>query len=174
VIFVLCWLFLPGNIIERISYLGISTCMIVIFFSDLKYQLISEKILLAMIFFSTVFFLKNPTDHLMGAIVLSLLLYLIHFFSKGRGMGFGDVELAFVMGWFQGLKLGFISLYLSFILGGLFAAVFVLYQGMNNKRKSKIMKSKIAFGPFIVLSMFLTMFFSKQLLDVFQKIFGLL
>lgn len=172
VVFVLSWKFLPGSIVERVSYLGISTCMIVIFFSDLKYQLISEKIILAMTVLATVFFLKNPLNHLSGALILAFLIYLIHFFTKGKGMGFGDVELAFVMGWLQGLTMGFISLYLSFIFGGIYAIIFVFIQKISNKKKTKIMKTKIAFGPFMIFSMFLTIFFSKQLLDIFHGIFG--
>lgn len=173
VIFGLSWSFLPGNLLERFLYLGISTCMVVIFFSDLKYQLISEKILLAMTLFSTIFLLKNPVDHVGAALFLSFLIYLIYFFTKGKGIGFGDVELAFVMGWFLGLKLGFISLYLSFIIGGGFAIFFVIYQKFLNPKQQKILKTKIAFGPFMILAIFLAMFFEKQLLGIFHAIFGL-
>ena len=173
VIFVLSWTYLPGNIFEKILYLGISTCMVVIFFSDLKYQLISEKILLAMTLFSTIFLLKNPLDHVEAAAGLSLLIYLIYFFTKGKGIGFGDVELAFVMGWFLGVRMGFISLYLSFLIGGLFAIIFVVYSKLAKTKNKKIMKTKIAFGPFMISAIFLAMFFEKQLTAVFYRIFGL-
>lgn len=173
VLFVLSWTFLGIDMIEKVSFLGITTCLVVIFFSDLKYQLISERILVGFAIFSLPFFIKHPLDHFLSGILLGLFLYLIYFFSKGKGMGFGDVELAVVVGLFMGLKLGAIALYLSFIIGGGFSLIYLAINAIYKKKTKKIMKTKIPFGPFIITSVFLVVYFERYFINIFHKFFGM-
>ena len=66
-------------------------------------------------------------------------------------MGFADVKLTFILGFLFGLKLGFLIIYLAFISGGI-VGFYLLVTGLKKR------KSKIAFGPFIILSAFLVLY----------------
>lgn len=81
-------------------------------------------------------------------------------------MGFGDVKLGFIIGFLLGLKAGLISLYLAFILG----AIFGLFLIISKKKK---LKSKIAFGPFLVLGMLIIMFWKDTIFLLLNNIYGL-
>lgn len=138
--------------------LGILACLIVIFFTDLKYQIIPDEILIVLAIFVWPFVFVNLKNHLAAALVLWLFFFLIHIGTSGRAMGFGDVKFVPIIGLFQGLKMGILSVYLAFILGGLIGVVLMIF---GRKRR----KSKIPFGPFLVLGMILTVFFEKSILN---------
>ena len=94
----------------------------------------------------------------------------IHFFTKGKGMGFGDVELIFVIGIIQGFPEAFITIYLAFLFGGIFSMGLVMNNFLSKNRK-KILKTKVAFGPFIIIAFFLVMFFKQEFLHFFSTYF---
>jgi leader peptidase (prepilin peptidase)/N-methyltransferase len=80
-------------------------------------------------------------------------------FSRGRAMGFGDVEIATVMGlWLPWQKLS-VALWLAFVLG----AVAGLSQVINKKAS---MKSQMAFGPYLILGTWLAFFCGERILGV--------
>lgn len=64
--------------------------------------------------------------------------------SRGKAMGFGDVEIAGVAGWWLGWPKIAVGLWAAFVSGAIVALGFVV----RGKLK---MKSTIAFGPFLVL-----------------------
>lgn len=168
VFFILSWYYLPAyNLWEKVSLLGIISCLIVISFSDIKYQIISDQILIAFLIFSLPFLIKDFKSHLIGAFLLYTVFQFIHSATRGRGMGFGDVKLSFLIGVFQGFKLGGLSVYLSFLIGGLYGIILLLF-------RLKKLKSKIAFGPFLVVGVLLTMFFEKYLLRIVSDYFYIL
>lgn len=82
--------------------------------------------------------------HIIWALIGFGLFFLIYFFTRGRGIGFGDVKYAGVLGFIFGQ----ISVYVilnSFIVGGIWASFLLLMH-------KKTLKSKIPFGPFLSLS----------------------
>jgi prepilin signal peptidase PulO-like enzyme (type II secretory pathway) len=64
--------------------------------------------------------------------------------TRGRGMGLGDVKLAFVLGLLLGYPKIVVGLYVAFLTGAAVGVILIL------RRKLKL-KSKIAFGPFLLL-----------------------
>lgn len=64
--------------------------------------------------------------------------------SRGKAMGFGDVEIAAVMGWWIGFPNVVVALWVAFVSG----AIIGIWQLAFGKAK---MKSEIAFGPFLIL-----------------------
>ena len=145
---------------------GIISALIVIFFADYKYHIIPDEATIALFIFSTFTLLSvgNKFDHLLGGLVLLLGMYGLYWITKGKGLGFGDVKLAFVIGWLLGLKSGFLAIYLAFILGGIVSAIFLLI-------KQRKMKSKIAFGPFLVIGITIMLFFEREVFGVVNRIF---
>ncbi len=69
-------------------------------------------------------------------------------------MGFGDAKLVLGIGWLLGISKGILALLVSFWLG---AAVGILLLIFLKKRYN--MKSRIAFGPFLVFGTVIAFFF---------------
>ncbi|MDH7475842.1 MAG: prepilin peptidase [Microgenomates group bacterium] len=186
VFFVLVF-FLPDlqdNIISfrTLFWLGIISCLIVIFFSDLKYQIIPDSIQISLFIFGfflkveeteRIFCLKQLLDcylikmsenFIAGAVVMLPILFL-YWVTGGRGMGFGDVKMSFVIGFLLGVKGGLLALYFAFIIGAVTGLILILL-------KRKKLKSKIAFGPFLVFGTLILIYFQNQILFLVNKIYG--
>jgi leader peptidase (prepilin peptidase)/N-methyltransferase len=89
-----------------------------------------------------------------------LFLFLI---TLGRGVGLGDVKVAFVMGLF--LKPGdlILSFLFTLILGGI-ASIFILI-------KNKKFKQEIPYVPFLFLGTLTAMFWGEKIISYYFKIF---
>lgn len=120
--------------------------LLAIFVIDLQHQIIPDELVFAGIIVALPF--CRSSDLLAGFIAASFLL-LIHLITRGRGMGLGDVKLAVFGGMVVGLELVFNWLVLSFLTGAVVGVILVLV------KKAKL-KSQIAFGPFLILALFLT------------------
>jgi leader peptidase (prepilin peptidase)/N-methyltransferase len=170
-------IFLWQNWLVVLSLWGIVSCFIVIFFSDAKYHLISDYILWALFGFSFFYHLigiwvdhDRPLQFLTSFIFLGLIIafpiWLIYFLSKEKAMGLGDVYLAAILGFLLGWQKGFLALYLAFALGGIIGLFLILFG-------RKKLKSKIAFGPFLVIGALVMLFWGENILRAVLKIYGL-
>jgi len=154
--------------IAAIYYFFIISAMIVIFFADLRHGIIPDKVVLSAVTVTLAWllFINHQSlfiNHLIsaaGAFLFFLFLFLI---TKGKGMGFGDVKLSFLMGLVLGYPGVFYSIYLAFLTGGAFAIILLLW-------KKKELKSQVAFGPFLVASFLLVLYFQPQI----DRLLGLL
>ena len=154
--------------VMTIAMFGIITCLIVIFFSDLKYHLISDHILLALFVFSfltKIDILSQLPEYLASAIIVASPIFLIYFLSRERAMGQGDVYLSAAVGFLLGWKAGFIGLYIAFVTGAIFGVLMILF----HKKK---FKSKVAFGPFIVIGTVTMLFWGEKIFDIIKRIYG--
>ncbi len=172
ILFVLTWVYLPTGttVLLKILYIAIISLLIVIFFSDLKYQIITDESQILLLIFTFLIYLMSKMSieqifvYLLSAIGVMLPILSLFLITKGKGMGFGDVKFALNMGFLLGFKKGLIALYVAFILGASVSLVLLLLQ-------KKDWKSKIAFGPFLVLGVFIMMFFSKEVILFLEKIY---
>lgn len=155
------------SIITLVSSLGIVSALIVIFVADYKYHLIPDIATASLFLFS--FGISGSFNSIFerfgAAVILFVILLLIHLGTKGRGLGFGDVKLAGAMGFVLGLIPGLVALYLAFVIGGIFGLVLIV----SGKRG---LKSKIAFGPFLVIGTATMFFFSGPVISFLTNIFG--
>lgn len=168
------WLFSNWNLfVSWLLFLGISSCLIVIFVSDLKYHLISDYILLALFIFSILLHVlgstqgstPTPIQLITSGLVVAFPIWLIYFISKERAMGLGDVYLSAVMGFLLGWKEGLLALYIAFITGAIFGLTLILL-------KNKKLKSKVAFGPFLVIGTVLMLFWGEMILKITGRVYG--
>ncbi|MBU1149256.1 prepilin peptidase [Patescibacteria group bacterium] len=156
-------------LITLIYYLFIISSLIVVFFADIKYGIIPDKVIFPAILVSFLYLILN-TSYLilpylfsaLGAFLFFLFLFLI---TKGRGMGFGDVKLAFLMGLVLGFPGIIVSLYIAFLTGAAIGIILILW------RRKKVFGTTIPFGPFLVLGTFTTLFWGEK---IFQKIISAL
>jgi len=165
-----------SNFIAIIYLLLITSFLIIIFLSDLKYYIIPDKIIYPAIGIAFVYnlfqvsqpkflenlggqasfkFLLNPLSaaFLAGGFFLALVLA-----SGGRWMGLGDAKLGFFMGLVLGLANILVALMLAFTLGALIGIALILI-------KKKTLKSEIPFGTFLTFSTFIVMIFGQKMVE---------
>lgn len=154
------------QLLTTIYYLLLLSILWSIFLMDLKYMIIADELQIVLGITSIPLFLRDPFGHSIGAIVLSGLFYGIYRMTKRKGMGFGDVKLAFIMGFMLGWYHGLIAVYISFITGGLIGMILLIM-------RRKGMKSKVAFGPFLVISSAIMLLFPDQITRLISSLFGI-
>ncbi|MCJ7740544.1 prepilin peptidase [Candidatus Microgenomates bacterium] len=140
--------------------------LIVIFFADLKFRIIPDQVLIVLIaasFLFDLFYEQNLLlGHLLAAIVFGAFFLILFLFTKGKGMGFGDVKFAFFMGLFLGYPKIIVAFYLSFLTGAAVSLILIL-------AGKKTMKSTIPFGPFLIVSTIISQFMGNQLWEIFKR-----
>src|SRR3989344_4779021 len=161
--------------INYLYYLFILSSFIVIFFTDLKYGIIPDKIVYPTILVSIIYHLSfiiyppivnyqssiiNNIFSGIGAFIFFLILYLI---TRGKGMGFGDVKLAFLLGIILGFPKIIAAFYLAFLTGAIVGSILIVW------RKKKL-KSSIPFGPFLILGSILSIFFGEKILQLVLRL----
>jgi prepilin signal peptidase PulO-like enzyme (type II secretory pathway) len=99
-------------------------------------------------------------NHILGAVALSLFFYAITVFTRGKGMGLGDVKLAVALGLLFGWPGGFIMSALSFVLGGIVGLALILLG-------KKTRKSVLSFGPFLALGAFVFFMWGEKILSFY-------
>lgn len=131
----------------------------VIFLADAKYQIIPTKVLVFGVVFvlvARILFFGLSWATLISTGGLVAFFWLLFAITRGRGMGFGDVRLALLIGLFNDWPYNVLGIFGAFVLGSVFS-IFLMVLG------KKGMKDKIAFGPFMILGSLLAVIFG----DVF-------
>jgi leader peptidase (prepilin peptidase)/N-methyltransferase len=95
-------------------------------------------------------------SYLIGMVSVSLILYLIVVFSKGRAMGGGDVKLMFA----AGLLLGWQNIVLAFFLGCILASV-IHTARMKLSGEDRV----LAFGPYLSLGIWISMMWGQKMIQ---------
>lgn len=136
--------------------------LLVIFVADLKYQIIPDSMILVGVIgvigeFGVV---RENVVAGAGAAAFFLLLWII---TRGKGMGLGDVKLAFLMGLMLGFPKIVVAAYLAFLTGAVVGVILIL---LGRKR----LKSKIAFGPFLVVGTVIAYIFGDMLIRWWYQI----
>lgn len=105
-------------------------------------------------------------NHIAGAFLGFVFFLMLNVFTRGRGIGFGDVKLSFALGLIFGWPDIALIAALSFIIGGLWSAGLVVFG-------AKRMRDKVPFAPFFVIGALLTFFFGFLILKGYFAAFGL-
>lgn len=161
--FLISYHFYP-DILPLIFSLLVYSLMVLIFVIDLEHQIIPDVLIFAGIAFVFLYFLITNTymfPNIFAGFLASVFLVLIHLATKGRGMGLGDVKFAVLGGLITGLNLFLVWLFASFLTGGIVGIILILGRRAG-------LKDKIAFGPFLVIGLVLTILYG----NVFLKFLG--
>ena len=143
-IFFLAYLFWAKSgegVFSLLVYLFISFLLFFVFVFDWRNQLIPNEVVGGLIALSL--FLGFSLPAFFSGLGGVFFLLFLHFLTRGKGMGLGDVKLAFFMGLFLGWPKTGVAFYLAFLTGGIFGVIMVLL------KKAKL-KGKVPFGPFLV------------------------
>jgi leader peptidase (prepilin peptidase) / N-methyltransferase len=177
ILFAITYMFLIQNSeisIQDLSfYLFIVSSLIVIFFTDLKYGIIPNKIIFSAILVTLVWsFINNSliVNHLLTATFASLFLIVIsllyYFIRKKESLGGGDIKMAFLMGLVLGFPDIVTAFYIAFLTGAAYSLILILWGKLK-------LKDAIPFGPFLVLGTLISLFLGEQILSFILPLLGL-
>lgn len=144
-----------------IYYLFVACVLIVIFFTDLRYGIIPDRITYPAIIVSTVYSLQS-TDKFLSALGAAGFLLLLNRITRGRGMGLGDVKLAVLIGLFLGFPNIVVALYIAFLTGA-FVSLILIFSGRKRFGQT------LPFGPFLVFAALLALFIGEQIVQRFYS-----
>lgn len=139
-----------------VLYLALSVILISILIIDFEHQVIPDSFIFSGLFLVLFFGNQSFLSNLLGGFFASLVLLSLHLFTKGKGMGLGDVKFAVLGGLLVGLKLVPVWLFIAFLTGGLVGTILIL------GRIAKL-KDKIAFGPFLIIAIPITLIWGQNL-----------
>ena len=167
--FGLLYMVFGQSLAAYISSLIIFCSLVVIFVADFKYQIIPDSMIASGIVGTFLWlFLRVPFSAFPGYIFSGAgaggFFYLLWRATKGRGMGFGDVKLALFLGLLLGYPGIIASLYIAFLTGAAVGVILIFAGG-------KTLKSKIAFGPFMVLGAVGTLVLYKHIFTLWKTFF---
>lgn len=169
VLFVLTYLMVAHG--ELGFFLFIVSVLVVIFFADLKYGLIPFVIIFPAIIITFLYIILNTQyviqNHFLSALGAAGFFLLIFLITRGRGMGFGDVVLAFFMGLLLGFPEIIVALYAAFLTGTAASLILIL------RGKKKFFGSTIPFGPFLILGTYVSLFWGKTIISFVLPYLGL-
>ena len=142
-------------------------CIVIILtFIDIDVQLLPNNLLIISIFPIIAFILINQTNsyfnHIIGAVLLSLLFLLIGYIGKlvykVDSMGMGDVKYAAVIGLLLGWEKGILALVIAFFSAAIIIIIMAIYKKLSRKQR-------IPFGPFLSIGCFIAFFWGTDILN---------
>ena len=150
-----------------------SSILIAIALIDLNHQLILNKIvypvsiiaLIVNLFVPDIFSVHNFLFGLLGAAVGFLILFLPAIIIR-KGMGWGDVKMAGMIGLMVGFPNVIVAVFGGIILGGLVAIILLA-------SRQKTRKEGIPFGPYLSLATIVTMIWGTQIIHWYLHLFNL-
>ena len=148
-------------------WLLLISVLVVVFVVDFRFFLIPTTFVYAMSLISLLFvyFTSTPPvfiDHVIAALGACLFFLLIVLVTFGRGMGQGDVVLAFLIGLVLGVKVTVLAMFLAFLSG---AMVSIVLLALGRKKFG----NTIPFGPFLVFGFVVALFWSELILTYYFK-----
>jgi len=156
------------TIVSAIFLVIILWSFIGIFFADIEYGIIPDLLVIVSTV-ATAFYLYEKhlslTNHLYSGLCALIFFLILFAITKGRGMGFGDVKFSFVLGLLLGFPSVIVALYIAFLTGALVSIILVVW------RKLRFFGSTIPFGPFLVISVIISLFWGDQILQIFLSHF---
>lgn len=154
---------------KLLFYLFLVSVVIVVAVVDFKFSLIPTTYLffasLVSLFYN--YFSLSSVDfvhNVLAGFVAAAFFVAIILVTRGRGMGEGDVPLAFLMGLVLGPMMGLVGFFVAFFAGA-FISVFLILFGRRKFGQT------VPFGPFLVLGFLASLFFGQQLLTWYLMLY---
>jgi leader peptidase (prepilin peptidase)/N-methyltransferase len=107
---------------------------------------------------------ESLLQHLLSGAGATGFFWSLYLLTRGKGMGLGDVKLAFPIGLFLGGVNTLICIYLAFLTGAAVSIILILLRLKNRK-------DKIAFGPFLVSATLMSIIWGKNLHQLYTHLF---
>ena len=167
-LFALSYLYLQDNVVEYVIAMVFFSLMIIVSVSDVKHQVVPDKILLVFLPVVLVLRMFFPLTtwyfSLLGGIAGFGFMWFMAWYGRYRfkkeALGGGDIKLYFLIGLFLELSLVFVSLFFASLLGLVFGKL--------------VMKkvNPIPFVPFIFAGVLLAYFIGPALMTWYVGLFN--
>lgn len=150
--------------VETLIYFALTSILIAISFIDEKTFEIPMRlnVLIGILGLVNIFVdYIHWYNYIIGAFTVSVFLFIVWFITDG--VGFGDVKLMFFAGFLIGWKL----IIVAFLLGCVIAIpVHLIRMKMSNK------EHKLAFGPYLSLGIYISLFIGGTIMDLYLSLLG--
>ena len=162
VLFLMVWLF--GAVYEPLQLiLGFIIVTFLVFSAvfDIRYMILPDFSTIILISSALIFWIigrLGDWSYLWSGLASFGFLGLLYLVTQKKGMGLGDVKLAFFMGVFLG-KAVIVAFYIAFIVGAVVALLLVVFKKANRK-------TLVPFGPFLILGTLVSWFWESQLVSL--------
>jgi len=169
--FVVVGVFIPfSSVFFSIILLLIVSSIMALFFVDLEHGILPDYLLIALAILSILFNLNIGiiglgVNFFVGLVLFAIFLALF-LVTRGRGIGFGDVKFAFVIGLLLGFPNSLAAIYISFVLGAL-VSILLIATG-----RKKMRGDTIPFGPFLAGGILVMLLFSERVYEFIFFIFN--
>ncbi|OHW62691.1 type 4 prepilin-like protein leader peptide-processing enzyme [Andreesenia angusta] len=158
-----------GFSVEGLSYALLFSILVVISYIDYDHKIIPDGLNIAIallwVLYSGARFATGENlyfmDSALGFIIGGGFYLLVALITAGA-MGGGDIKFMAVLGLFLGVKYSLLSIFLTFIIGGVVSVALIAL-------KLKGRKDEIPFGPFIAGASALVMLYGDELLELYFK-----
>jgi leader peptidase (prepilin peptidase) / N-methyltransferase len=153
--------------INFMSYSLLIFLLIIITFIDIEHKIIPDGLIIFGIalgmFFNILYFKTQFLGGLLGFLIGGSILLIIALVTGGS-MGGGDIKLMAMIGLYLGLAGTRLTMFLSFIAGGVFAVILMIYKRVDRKYE-------MPFGPFICASALVALVWGDRLLNWYLNLF---
>lgn len=150
-------------------FLLIICVLIIVTIIDLKHYLIPTTLTLAaslIALFYNYFFLDSGVfvEYVIASFGAALFFGIIVLVTLGRGMGEGDIFLAFLIGMVLGLKGTLVAVFAAFVVGAIVALFLVAFG-------RKKFGQAVPFGPFLVFGFLISLYWGEFLLNWYLMLY---
>ena len=105
--------------------------------------------------------LGGPANSFLSSLVAVVFAFLLFggaiYFTRGRGMGMGDLKLAIPVALLLGWPETLVAFMAAFVIGSVIGLLMIA-------NKKATMKAMLPFGPFIIIGMYVAIFYGESLL----------
>ena len=162
------------SVLGYLSILSLAGVFIITFFADIKYGVVYQEVIVVGILAVLVYWITGEIGgtreirgiicNLIAASCAFLFFWILHKAFKGRAMGRGDADLAFLVGLTAGWPNVIVALFFSFLTGAVFGLILVVTGAQK-------LKSTVPFGPFLIAGLVISLIFGESFINWY---FGLL
>ncbi|PJA41252.1 hypothetical protein CO178_00580 [candidate division WWE3 bacterium CG_4_9_14_3_um_filter_34_6] len=169
----------PASFIEGVFFVILISTLLLIFFTDLLYYVIPDIYLyilfgLYFVFAGGFYFLNftnlfianlyvNPISHFISALIVGGFFALLHFGSRKKAMGEGDIYLGAILALFLGGWMSVVMLYVSFLTGAFVGVILIL---LRKKRFGQA----VPFGPFLIFGFIVANLVGSNLINLYLRL----
>ena len=142
--------------------------LVFIFWYDLKYMLILDRVTIPAMLVAVMINLGVGTisisSMVLGALLVGGFFYAQFSLSKGTWIGGGDIRLGVLMGLMLGVQQALLATFLAYVLGATISICLLVLKRVNRK-------TQIPLGTFLSLSTIITLFWGHTILSWYLGFF---
>lgn len=151
-----------GDVTQAVFYLFIAFVFIVLTFYDFLFKEIPDQISLPAIFITILYVLLNDVftvgNLAIGIAIPVVFFSVLHFGSKGRWLGGGDIRIGALMGALLGYPMVLAGLFFGYLFGSIFSIMGLVFKKFSRR-------TQIPFAPFLLLGTYVAMFWGQAIMD---------